>query len=254
MSAALVLHVGYSEHHNKKNNSLEPRKKVTTTYSFEFRLIQVWLYYNSWRKCLNKLPAQKGKILTQSKEGDGCLTNFFPPLRWIRLFGAGMLGYGITVRGLVYLYTNLLSSSIKFKSPVGRPQIKSKQAKLSTNSTFLHSIPSETYSSWKLQKLWVLRWIIKHKMKFKIRNDKPFHNFILTFDQSQIAKIHWHYWKERLNPLSPNTQIQILQTNLHTFPLGIGWENLFADQSFCHQVIISLILTTFSLHFVLILR
>ena len=87
----------------------------------------------------------------QSKEGDGCLTDFLLSLRWIRLFAPGMVGYCITVLELVCLYTNLLSSSIKFKSPVGRPQIKSKQAELSTNSTFLHSIPSETYSSWKLQ-------------------------------------------------------------------------------------------------------
>ena len=54
--------------------------------------------------------------------------------------------------------------------------------------------------------------------------------------------------------LSPNIQIQILQTNPHTFPLKIGRENLFADQSFSHQVIILLILTTFSLDYVLILK
>ena len=75
-------------------------------------------------------------------------------------------------------------------------------------------------------------------MKFKVTNNKPFNNFILTFDKSQKAKIHWQCWKERLNPLSPNIPIQILQTNLYTFPLGVGWENLFADQSFSHQVII----------------
>ena len=32
-------------------------------------------------------------------------------------------------------------------------------------------------------------------------------------------------------PLSPNIHIQILQTDLHTFPLRISWENLMADQS-----------------------
>ena len=34
-----------------------------------------------------------------------------------------------------------------------------------------------------------------------------------------------------LTPLCPNTHIQILQTDLHTFPLRISWENLFEDQS-----------------------
>ena len=114
-----------------------------------------------------------------------------------------MVGYGITVLGLVCLYTNLLSSSIKFKSPVGRPQIKSKQAKLSTNSTFLHSIPSETYSSWKVQKYEYYTMNYMSQNEIQNHNDKPFHNFILTFDESQLAKIHWHCWKERLNPLSP---------------------------------------------------
>ena len=55
VSAALVIHVGYSEHHNKKkNNSLESRKKVTATYSFEVRLIQVWLYYNPRHKSMSE--------------------------------------------------------------------------------------------------------------------------------------------------------------------------------------------------------
>ena len=106
----------------------------------------------------------------QSKEGDSSLTDFLPPLQQIQLFGPGMVGYGITVLGLACLYTNLLSSSIKFNSPVGRPQIKSKQTELSTNSTFLHSIPSETYSSWKLQnyeyynELYNTKWNLKSQM------------------------------------------------------------------------------------------
>ena len=103
----------------------------------------------------------------QSKEGDGSLTDFLPPLQRIQLFGPEMVGYGVTVLGLVCLYTNLLSSSIKFKSPVGRPQIKSKQAELSTNSTFLHSIPSETYSSWKLQNYEYYNELYKTKWNLK---------------------------------------------------------------------------------------
>ena len=31
--------------------------------------------------------------------------------------------------------------------------------------------------------------------------------------------------------LSPNIHIQILQTDLHTYPYRISWENLFKDQS-----------------------
>ena len=33
------------------------------------------------------------------------------------------------------------------------------------------------------------------------------------------------------NPLSPNIHIQILHTDLFTFPLRISWENLIKDQS-----------------------
>ena len=84
-----------------------------------------------------------------------------------------MVGYGITVLGLVCLYTNLLSSSIKFKSPVGRPQIKSKQAELSTNSTFLQSIPSETYSSWKLQNYEYYDELYNTKLNLKSKTISP---------------------------------------------------------------------------------
>ena len=42
-----------------------------------------------------------------------------------------------------------------------------------------------------------------------------------------------------LNPLIPNIQIQILQTDLHTFPLRISGENLMADQSIFSLVVIS---------------
>ena len=33
------------------------------------------------------------------------------------------------------------------------------------------------------------------------------------------------------NPLSPNMHLQILKTDLHTFPCRISWENLINDQS-----------------------
>ena len=50
-----------------------------------------------------------------------------------------------------------------------------------------------------------------------------------------------------LNPLSPSIHIQILQTNLHTFPLRISWENLIKHQGIFSFVIIFYILTTLSL-------
>ena len=50
-----------------------------------------------------------------------------------------------------------------------------------------------------------------------------------------------------LNPLSPNIQVQILQSDLHKFPLRISWENLMKDQGIFSLVIILLILLTLSL-------
>ena len=46
----------------------------------------------------------------------------------------------------------------------------------------------------------------------------------------------------RVNPLSSNIHLQILQTDLHTFPLKISW-----DQSIFPLVITFLVLITFSL-------
>ena len=57
----------------------------------------------------------------------------------------------------------------------------------------------------------------------------------------------------RINPLSPNIHIQILQTDLYTSPWTISWENLIKDQSIFSMVIILLILITLSLDSVWIL-
>ena len=46
------------------------------------------------------------------------------------------------------------------------------------------------------------------------------------------------------NPLSPNIHIQILQTDVYTFPLRISLENMIKDQSIFSWVIILLILIT----------
>ena len=56
-----------------------------------------------------------------------------------------------------------------------------------------------------------------------------------------------------INPLSPNINIQILQTDLHTFPLRISWENLIKDHGIFSMMIILLILITLSLDSVWIL-
>ena len=55
------------------------------------------------------------------------------------------------------------------------------------------------------------------------------------------------------NPLSPNIKIQILHTDLYTFPLRIGWENLIKDQGIFSLVIILLILIASSLNNIWIL-
>ena len=49
------------------------------------------------------------------------------------------------------------------------------------------------------------------------------------------------------NALSPSIHIQILQTDLHTFPLRISWENLIKHQGIFSFMIIFYILTTLSL-------
>ena len=49
------------------------------------------------------------------------------------------------------------------------------------------------------------------------------------------------------NPSSPSINIQILQTDLHTFCWRIKWENLIIDQGIFSWVIILLILITYLL-------
>ena len=57
----------------------------------------------------------------------------------------------------------------------------------------------------------------------------------------------WKFWKvTAINPLSPNIHIQILQTDLHTFPWRISWENLIEDQIFFSFWIILLFLVDYA--------
>ena len=53
--------------------------------------------------------------------------------------------------------------------------------------------------------------------------------------------------------LSHNIHIQILQTDLHTFPYTNSWENLLKDQNILPEVIILFIVINFSFNYVLIL-
>ena len=61
------------------------------------------------------------------------------------------------------------------------------------------------------------------------------------------------WYINNINPLSPNINIQILQTDLHTFPLRISWKNLIKHQGIFSFMIIFYILTTLSLDNVWIL-
>ena len=69
-----------------------------------------------------------------------------------------------------------------------------------------------------------------------------------------ILKDMWkHCWRGFINPLSPSIHIQILQTDLHTSPVRISWENLIKDHGIFPMMIILLILITLSLDSVWIL-
>ena len=57
----------------------------------------------------------------------------------------------------------------------------------------------------------------------------------------------FHLNGQQLNPLSLSIHIQILQTDLHTFPLRFSRENLIKHQGIFSFVIIFYILTTSSL-------
>ena len=66
---------------------------------------------------------------------------------------------------------------------------------------------------------------------------------LLQLQSSQVK----HTPQDAINPLSPGIHIQILQTDLHTLPLRISWENLIKHQGIFSFVIIFYILTTLSL-------
>ena len=68
--------------------------------------------------------------------------------------------------------------------------------------------------------------------------------FWVVLPKFVIAMTVIFYSETSINPLSPNIQIQILQTDLYTFPSRISSENLIKDQGIFTLVIILLILIT----------
>ena len=75
------------------------------------------------------------------------------------------------------------------------------------------------------------------------------HNELQWLEQKYLKILHGIV----VNPLSPNIHLQILQTDLHTFPLRISWETLINNLGIFSSVIISLILITLFLDNVWIL-
>ena len=78
-------------------------------------------------------------------------------------------------------------------------------------------------------------------MACKKKNNPPLRDL---YSESIYSKV---LSQTTINPSSANIHIQILQTNLDTFPLRISWENLIKHQGIFSFVIIFYILTTLSL-------
>ena len=85
-------------------------------------------------------------------------------------------------------------------------------------------------------------------------NDRQDKKLITLYSNYKAWKEKCHRTFILVNPLSSKIHIQILQTDLHTFPYRISWENLFKDQSIFPYVMILSILLTFFLDYVLMLR
>ena len=64
-----------------------------------------------------------------------------------------------------------------------------------------------------------------HGVTFKVKSWMWCGLPLLPYKGSRVTSLPVFF-----NPLSPSIHIQILQTDLHTFPLRISWENLIKDQ------------------------
>ena len=76
----------------------------------------------------------------------------------------------------------------------------------------------------KLSGVSILQKYVKKTLKFDLVL------VIVLFLESE--GLNAYYITKLINPLRPNIHKQILQTNLHTLPLRISWENLVKDQIF----------------------
>ena len=100
------------------------------------------------------------------------------------------------------------------------------------------------------------RWIVKFHTFFWYLTIL-WSNFTQWGDKLPVWQNDWRWWWWRwswwllwlllLNRLSPSIHIQILQTDLHTFPVRISWENLVKHQGIFSFMIIFYILSTLSL-------
>ena len=74
-------------------------------------------------------------------------------------------------------------------------------------------------------------------LKFKQPWQNLLHNcYKLQENLKKILQL-LQYTVPWLTLLNPNINLQILQTDLHTFPLRISWENLITDQGVFSLVI-----------------
>ena len=71
--------------------------------------------------------------------------------------------------------------------------------------------------------------------------------FLLFFFCLCLVWNHKRWMLPSFNPLGPNIQVQILQSDLRTFPLRIRGQNLMKDQGILSLVIILSVLLTLSL-------
>ena len=96
----------------------------------------------------------------------------------------------------------------------------------------IHRSYSMLFNLWNVDSEFFWNWILVPKLK------KTLENCCLVFTSARKCKIRQFH--------SPNIHIQILKTDLYTFPLKISEENLIKDQSIFSWVIILLILITSS--------
>ena len=104
------------------------------------------------------------------------------------------------------------------------------------------------YTNWGLKiciwQLYFSSWMPKGDLrKFLISSPDN----VIVWREIRNTLLYNLLYIESVNPWSPNIQVQILQSDLRTFPLRISRENLMKDQGIFSLLIILLILITLSL-------